>query len=67
MNDELKELDEIEELALGVSCLISVTKDACQTNDYTKEQIVLEHAISIQDEVIDRIISLSTHFINKID
>ncbi len=65
--NELKELNDIQELALDVSCLISVIKDACQANDYTKEEIALEHAISLQNEVIEKIVNLNSHFINKIN
>lgn len=67
LENELKELDDIERLALGVNSLISVTKDACQINDYTNEQFVLEYAISLQDEVIEKIINLSSRFIGRIN
>lgn len=60
--NELKELDKLEQLAIDVGCLISVTKDSCQTNDYTNEQIVLEYAMSIQEEIIEKIINLSCFY-----
>lgn len=58
------ELDEISNIAIKVCSFISVTKDACQINDYLYEEMALEQAKKLQTEVIDRIDVLRINCIN---
>ena len=53
-----QELDEIEKMAIDVSGLISVTKDACEVNDYTSEYSALECALQIQNSLVEKIVNL---------
>lgn len=57
--EELKELDEIEKLASDVFSIISITKSACQANDFTSEESVLGHALDIQNQMIEKLINLN--------
>lgn len=57
--EELKELDEIEKLASDVSSIISITKSACQANDFTSEESVLGYALDIQNQMIEKLINLN--------
>lgn len=57
--DELKELEEIEQLVSDVYGLISVTKESCLSNDYSNEESALKYAQSLQHKAIEKVINLN--------
>ena len=56
--EKQKTLEDIEQMAADVSCLINVVKDSCEKNDYLHEQTVLEYAVNLQNEIISELFTI---------
>ena len=52
-------LDEIENIAFDVCALISVTRDACETNNYVNEEITLSYALKLQHNIIEKLFNMN--------
>ena len=50
--------EKLEQIASDVYGLIGVVKDSCERNGYFNEQVALEYAISLQNELISELFSL---------
>ncbi len=56
-----QQLEEIEKLAIDVSGFISVTKDACEVNDYVDEYTTLEYAHKLQQKLVEMIMDINVY------
>ena len=53
--------EKLEQIASDVYGLIGVVKDSCERNGYFNEQVALEYAISLQNELISEIYTLPSY------
>lgn len=60
---EQKELEEIEVLASEVYGMISLTKDSCRMNEYNNEEAVLQHALNVQNQILEKLINITMRVI----